>query len=194
MKILLVNNHTVHLNSLAAGLAGHDLEVQFYKPGIKFNDTGKDLVILSGGGGEGLEIDDEYEPGRLWYNDEMEFVRTTKQPVIGICMGFEVIAKAYGAPVTSAGGLIYSRENLELSKTAKGLFHASSLSQYEAHSWLVEDVPSDFEVLATSKKNGRKKGIEAFRYDKYGKSIFATQFHPEKGGTLNLQNLIFSLT
>lgn len=186
MKILLINNHTIHLNSLEKSLAGHQVETQTYKPGIDFHTQDKDLIILSGGGGEGLEINDECEPGKLWYEDEMKLVRTTDKPILGICMGFEVIARAYGAPVTSAGGLVLSRETLELSKAAKNLFGSSSLSQYEAHSWRVEDVPSDFEILATSKRNGKMKGIEIFRY----KNILATQFHPEKGGSLDLKRLL----
>ena len=87
MKILLVNNHTAHLKDLSSALAEHEVEMQNYFPGINFNDQDKDLVILSGGGGEGLEVNDEYEPGRLWYQDEMNFVKTTTKPVLGICMG-----------------------------------------------------------------------------------------------------------
>jgi len=190
LKILLINNHTVHLNSLGKALAGHQIEVQTYRPGLKFNDEGKDLIILSGGGGEGLEIHDEYEPGRLWYDDEMDFVRNTTKPVLGICMGFEVIARAYGAPIGSVGGLILGRERVELTNTAKQLFQSTSLQQYEAHRYLLEDVPEGFEVLATSKKNGKKMGIEIFRYQRGQKKIFATQFHPEKGGTLELKQMI----
>jgi GMP synthase-like glutamine amidotransferase len=193
MKILLINNHTVHLNSLGKALAGHQVEIQTYRPGLEFNDNDKDLVILSGGGGEGLEIHDEYEPGRLWYDDEMDFVRSTAKPILGICMGFEVIARAYGAPIGNVGGLILGRERVELSKTAKQLFHSTSLQQYEAHRYLLEDVPEGFGVLATSKKNGKKKGIEVFRYQQGPKKIFATQFHPEKGGTLELKHLISAI-
>lgn len=184
MKILLINNHTVHMNSLGKALAGHQVEVQTYHPGIEFRYDDKDLIILSGGGGEGLEIDDEYEPGKLWYEDEMALVRTTCKPIIGICMGFEVIARAYGAPVTSAGGLVLDHEDLQVSKEYESLL-GKKIRQYEAHSWRVEDVPSDFDVLATS-----KNGIEIFKYqDKKGLRL-ATQFHPEKGGTLELADLI----
>jgi GMP synthase-like glutamine amidotransferase len=190
MKILLVNNHTVHINSLAKELAGHQIEVQTYKPGIKFHDEGKDLVILSGGGGEGLEIHDEYVPGRLWYEDEMRLVLNTKKPILGVCMGAEVIARTYGTPITSAGGLVLGREGVELSNAGKQLFGTPSLIQYEAHRYLIEDLPKDFEVLATSKKNGKKPGIEIFRYYDGQKSILGTQFHPEKGGTLQLSSLI----
>jgi GMP synthase-like glutamine amidotransferase len=188
MKILLINNHSVHINRLSKALAGHQIEVQEYRPGLKFNDGGKDLVILSGGGGEGLEIHDEYRPGRLWYEDEMEFIRATDKPIVGVCMGFEVIARAYGAPVTGVGSLVLGREEVQVGKQAKVLFGSSKLSQYEAHSWRVQDLPSDFEILATS-----KTGIEIFRYKdpkQLNKTIIASQFHPEKGGSLVLPDLI----
>lgn len=51
MKILLINNHTVHLESLTQALAGQDVETQLYQPGLDFHYEDKDLVILSGGGG-----------------------------------------------------------------------------------------------------------------------------------------------
>lgn len=184
MKILLINNHTVHMNSLGKALAGHRIEVQTYRPGIEFNYQDKDLIILSGGGGEGLEIDDEYEPGKLWYEDEMKLIRAADKPILGICMGFEVMARAYGAPVTSAGGLVLNYEDLQVDKRYRSLL-GKKIRQYEAHSWRVEDVPSDFEVLATS-----KTGVEVFRYKDAKGMRFATQFHPEKGGSLDLPRLL----
>jgi GMP synthase-like glutamine amidotransferase len=88
MKILLVNNHTQHLEALSASLNGHDVEIQMYQPGIDFHDADKDMVILSGGGGEGLEIIDKVKNrSKLWYQDEMNFVRKTEKPILGICMG-----------------------------------------------------------------------------------------------------------
>jgi len=188
MRILLINNHTVHLPYLGKSLAGHEIEIQKYRPGIEFNYQDKDLIILSGGGGEGLEIDDEYEPGRLWYDDEMELIRNANKPIIGICMGFEVMAKAYGAPVTSAGQLVLGRDDVQVAKDFTPVL-GKSLLQYEAHSWRVEDVPSDFEVLATS-----KTGVEIFKYESQNGLRFATQFHPEKGGTMTVPNLLRALT
>jgi hypothetical protein len=73
MKILLVNNHTDYLHNVQAALAGHNVEVQEFKPGLKFNHEDKDLVVLSGGGGEGFELKDKFR-GKLWYEDEMSFV------------------------------------------------------------------------------------------------------------------------
>lgn len=172
------------MNALGSALIGHDIKIQTYRPGIKFDYEDKDLIILSGGGGEGLEIDDEYEPGRLWYEDEIKLIQTADKPILGICMGFEVMARAYGAPVTLAGGLILGRDDVQVTKKFRPLF-GNRLRQYEAHSWRVEDVPSDFEVLANS-----KSGVEIFRF----RNRLATQFHPEKGGSLGLKQLLLSVS
>jgi GMP synthase-like glutamine amidotransferase len=179
MKILLVNNHTVHIKNLEASLAGHELEILEYRPGAKFNYEDKDLVILSGGGGEGLEIYDEHQSGKLWYDDEKEFVLTCEKPILGICMGFEVIASAHRAPITQVGSLVKGPTPIKATKSGKTLFGTKYLQQFEAHSWRVQDAPKGFDVLAWS-----DTGIEAFKHQK--RQLFATQFHPELGGTLDL--------
>lgn len=181
MKILLINNHTRHLQSLQQSLVGHDVEVQLYRPGLNFHDSGKDLIILSGGGGEGLEIDDKVERDRLWYQDEMEFVLRNKKPLIGICMGFEVICRAYGKDVPKMDKLLMARTGFKTTKKGESILGQKRLLQYEAHQWRVTQPPRGFEVLAES-----RTGIEIIQKG----NIFATQFHPEKGGTLKLASLL----
>lgn len=184
MKILLINNHTVHMKELTEALAGHDVEVQLYQPGLRFHEEGKDLVILSGGGGEGLEIDDIYLAGHLWYEDQMEFIKQTTKPIFGICMGFEVIARAFGAPVKQMPSLIEGFVNFNTSDKGKKMLGHANLEQFEAHRWHVPYVPEEeFEVLAES-----ESGVEIIKHK--WRDIFATQFHPEKGGTLQLNHLI----
>jgi GMP synthase-like glutamine amidotransferase len=183
MKILLVNNHTIHLKSLASSLAGHEIEVLEYRPGAKFNYQDKDLVILSGGGGEGLEIYDTTRSGKFWYDDEKEFVLACDKPILGICMGFEVIASAYGAPVTEVGKLVKGPTPIKSTEFGKTFFRTKYLDQIEAHRWRVDDAPDDFEVLAWS-----STGVEAIRHRQ--KRILATQFHPEKGGSIKLNQLV----
>jgi len=184
MKILLINNHTRHLKSLQQSLVGHDVEVQLYRPGLQFHDQGKDLIILSGGGGEGLEIDDKIDHDRLWYEDEMEFVLRNKKPLIGICMGFEVICQAYGRNIPKMARLLERQTELKTTQKGKNLWATSSLSQFEAHQWHVTAAPKGFEVLADS-----KYGIEVIKNG----NILATQFHPEKSGTLKLRKLLTTI-
>lgn len=183
MKILLVNNHTRHLEFLNKALAGHDMEVVVYQPGVDFNDSDKDLIILSGGGGEGLEINDTHH-GRLWYSDEMEFILRTDKPILGICMGFEVISRAYGSAVTEMKELIQGFRKVTPTRSGLQRFQRDNLRQYEAHQWQVEDIDTkQFEVLAES-----STGLEIIRHRR--RPIIATQFHPEKGGTLKVQTLL----
>ena len=181
MKILLINNHTRHLKSLNLALAGHEVEMQLYKPGLNFHEDGKDLIILSGGGGEGLEIDDKADDDRLWYESEMDFVLRTKKPVIGICMGFEVICRAHGLAVPKMSKLLQAQTSLKTTRKGKAVFGQAKLSQLEAHQWYVTQAPKGFNVLADS-----DFGVEIIQKD----NILATQFHPEKPGTLELNNLL----
>jgi len=186
MKILLVNNNTIHLSALSQTLAGHDVQIQTYQPGLKLNDYDKDLVILSGGGGEGQEINDVIDVNTYWYEDEMQFVRTTKKPVIGICMGFEVMAKAHGQDVPTLGKLIYETGTFEATKRGWQLLGRKNFSQSEAHSWHVPQAPKGFEVLAES-----ENGIEII-FNPQRRQI-GTQFHPELSGSLNMSQLFHTV-
>lgn len=185
MKVLLVNNHTEHLESLRTSLAGHEIELVEYRPGVTFNDQDKDLVILSGGGGEGLEITDKVSQSKLWYDDEMDFVRQTTKPVLGICMGFEVIVRAHGGQVHYRPELIMGFRPSHLTTAGQKFLNHKVINQLEAHYWHVPEVPArQLEVLARS-----ESGIEMVHHKQ--KKQLGTQFHPESaGGTLQLRHLI----
>ena len=181
MRILLVDNHTVHKKALLKALVGHDVEIQKYRPGIKFRDSGKDLIILSGGGGQGFEINDTYKDHKLWYDDEIKFVRSSDKPILGICMGFEVITRAYEGKIEEVGHLVQGFKDIQLNKFGKSVLVHPKIRQFESHRWCVRKAPKGFRVLADS-----ETGVEIMKKG----NILATQFHPEKGGTLHLRDLI----
>ena len=184
MKILLVDNHTDYLHNFRELFLSHQVEVQEYKPGLDFHVDGKDLVILSGGGGEGYELKDRRQ-GKLWYEDEMKFVLDCDKPLVGICMGFEVIAAAYGADVNHMGKLVSGFK--KQTTTEHGLKHLSHprLRQYKHHRFAAQKVSvKHFDVLADS-----TTGIEMIKHRT--RRIVASQFHPEQtGGTLGLKHLL----
>lgn len=180
MRVLLVNNHTRHIKALSTALAGHEIEIVKYQPAIEFNHQDKDLIILSGGGGEGREVHDLHKNGDLWYKDELDYIKNCKKPLIGICMGFELIAHAYGAKIEK---LDKGLEGFEKFKTGEGI----QITQYESRDYYVPKIPAKhLTVLAKS-----KFGIEMFKHN--SKKILATQFHPELGGSLSVKQLINSL-
>lgn len=189
MKILLVNNYqkgneTATYQALVDSLAEHDVQIQRYWPGLRFADANKDLVILSGGGGEGSEINDTYEQDTLWYENQINYVLSSRKPILGICMGFEVIARAYGATVVEMGEYVEGVHMLKPTKKGQALFDKTKLAQHENHIWRVPSMPTKhFDVLAHS-----QTGIEIIKHKT--RPILATQFHPEKGGTLKLNSLL----
>lgn len=183
MKILLVDNNTEYKRELAELLSDHEVETQKYRPGLEFRTKGKDLVILSGGGGEGREIYDVHSAGHLWYQDQIDFVRKYDKPLLGICMGFEIICKAYGAKVEEMPKALEGTYDLVVTKEGQDMLALKKIKQYEGHKWRVKQTPKGFKVLAKS-----PTGIELIKHKK--KPMWATQFHPEKGGTLDLKTLV----
>jgi anthranilate/para-aminobenzoate synthase component II len=184
MKILLVDNHTDYLYKFAELFRDHQVEIQEYRPGLDFHTQGKDLVILSGGGGEGYELKDK-RGNKLWYEDEMNFVLDCDKPLVGICMGFEVISAAFGSGVEHVGRLVSGFRNHQTTSSGHKHLDHKKLRQYEHHRFAVGNVSSKhFEVLADS-----TTGIELIKHK--SRQIVASQFHPEEpGGTLSLGQVL----
>ncbi len=190
MNILLVDNNTKHKNALLTALKGHDVETVFYHPGLNIREEDKDLVILSGGGGEGREIDDKSPMGDLWYKDEIEFVQRSTKPIIGICMGFEIICRAFGNKVEEMDDVIKGFKELKAGGRDSLVVNRELIRQFESHKWHVASIEgNDFKVLARS-----PTGIEMIKHKSPKKSIIATQFHPEiPGGSIKLNQLVASV-
>ena len=182
MKILLIDNHTEHKRALHEALKGHEVEVQKYRPGLKFNTEGKDLVVLSGGGGEGKEIYDVHKAGHLWYEDELNFVKSCDKPLLGICMGFEIICRAFDSKIEEMPKELKGPAYLKVTRSGRKILSHRKIHQYKAHKWRVKKAPKGFKTLAKS-----SVGVEIIKHKK--RPILATQFHPELGGTLNIHHL-----
>jgi anthranilate/para-aminobenzoate synthase component II len=188
MKILLVDNGTIHLQKIINSFAGYEVEVLRYSPDAEFNDADKDLIILSGGGGEGQEIDDKHTEEELYYDNQMRFVLKTKKPIIGICMGFEVIAMAFGSKIENVNAYYESFKPSHLLESAIKLFNVKEISQFEAHYMGIKTLSHPLAALAYS-----SDGIEIIKHKT--RPIIATQFHPEvPGGTLGLPQLFTVLS
>jgi anthranilate/para-aminobenzoate synthase component II len=187
MKILLVDNGTIHLQKIIDSFSGHEIEIVEYSPDAILNDADKDLIILSGGGGEGHEIDDIHAEDELWYDTQMKFVLKTKKPIIGICMGFEVIACAFGSKLEKVDGYFEDFRPVHMLESAAKKFGVGSASQFEAHHIGVTKISHPLAALAYS-----ELGIEVLMHKT--RPIIATQFHPEvPGGTVSLSTLVDGL-
>jgi GMP synthase-like glutamine amidotransferase len=97
------------------------------------------------------------------------------RPVLGICLGAQIIARTFGGEVYRMGRLESCFHTLQL--TAEGradpVFSAlgAEITSFQNHFEAVRDVPGAA-VLAT----GGACPVQAFRI---GRATYATQFHPE---------------
>lgn len=118
-----------------------------------------DLIILSGAGEVPLNFSLEL------YQNELDLIKTTNFPILGICFGFEAIAVAYGEK------LVQNEKKIE------GLFKINTkdfgeeMEVWQSHRWYLEET-SQLEVLGKS-----ENGIEIIKVP--NKKIYGIQFHPE---------------
>lgn len=122
-------------------------------------------IILSGGP---ASVYDE----NAYFCDEGVF--ELGLPILGICYGMQLIAHKNGANVAPAAHKEYGKANIEIIKDCdfmKGVENNSIV--WMSHSDKVNELPSDFEVIAKSQNS------EFCVFGDFERKIYAMQFHPE---------------
>jgi GMP synthase-like glutamine amidotransferase len=171
-KILLINNGSKFLNHLEH-ICGESLK-KVVEPGdIKVEDAEKyDAIILSGGYQHEVMGADDY------YKKEIELVKRSVVPIVGVCLGFQLIAHAFGVPIhkmvrTENSTILIRPTEIGERVLGTGPFHV-----YEHHRWVVSKTPQDFHALAIS-----RDGIESIMHESL--PLVGFQFHPEMFVTKN---------
>ncbi len=161
MKILLVDNHTKDIAELKRLLGNFDFTAISLEDFSASSAEVFDLIILSGGSGIHSV---KNHPGD--YVNEIDFVKNTDKKIIGICLGAQIIATAFGCELVNLDTEHKGTTNISLTKTG------NVYEVYEAHRFAITNTPEEIEVLATS-----DHGIEMFKHKT--KPIYGLQFHPE---------------
>lgn len=165
MKILVVNNYGQYNHRIYRSL--HYLKIPSE---IIPNFTSlekieeKDPAGLILGGGPSLDRS----------GNSTEYVTKLDCPILGICLGHQIMAKAYGAEVGAAGIESYAKIKINIlqeNDIFKGL--GPSMEVWASHKDEVRTVPEEFEVLA----NSSICEIEAMKHQV--KPLYGIQFHPE---------------
>jgi len=168
MKLLIINNRTKLLDKLIMQFDKiKQVDIVDFKDLTHNLVKNYDAIILSGG--SYLQVEGHEKE----YAKEIELIKNLDKPILGICLGFELIAKAFGAKLEILNklelGNILMIETNQNDKIFKSL--SNPLRVHECHRWVVKSV-ENLEILGKS-----KDGIEAIKHPK--KLIYGVQFHPE---------------
>jgi GMP synthase-like glutamine amidotransferase len=191
MRTLIIDNYLPNspqienLYNVLKDITVHTVEIKDYSaipPGEEFKLY--DVIILSGSQRKLAE------PGIMdTYAYEVDFIKATEKPMLGICFGHQLLSMAFGAEVIDMGMKVegyYMVQRISDNEIFEGL--PAKFLVLESHEEMVVDVPFDFELLAGSPNCP----VEVM---KSGKSpIYSVQFHPERfdrehpAGKLILEN------
>lgn len=123
--------------------------------------NGADGVVLSGG------------PSLEGAGETGLYARESEVPVLGICLGHQAIAEAFGGEVGSGDRGGYAEVEVELARVPlfEGLGDRTTV--WASHADEVKEVPAGFEVVARSDVCE----VEAMRHGE--RPVYGVQFHPE---------------
>lgn len=169
MKIALINNGTAEPEKLLALLSGHDVRV-FNSTKAGDVDTSQFEVLILSGSSKFPIMGNE---GKL--EPEFSLVLNSTIPVIGICYGCELIARAFCGTLVDLGEGNKERDVIDVDVVVDHpMFQGKkSFKAYDAHRWAIESLRPELEILAHS-----KHGPEVIRHRI--RPITGFQFHPEK--------------
>ncbi|MRS21083.1 aminodeoxychorismate synthase component II [Enterobacteriaceae bacterium RIT692] len=101
-------------------------------------------------------------------------------PILGVCLGHQAIAQAYGAQVVRARQVMHGKTSL-IQHTNQGVFRDlnNPLTVTRYHSLIVarDTLPAEFEVTAWTLRDGQPDEIMGFRHRSL--PLEGVQFHPE---------------
>lgn len=101
-------------------------------------------------------------------------------PVLGVCMGHQVIGRAFGARISRAGVVMHGKLGTVRVVRGSRIFEGipGRFRAVRYHSLVVRDVREPLVVTAVSEGDGEVMAIEHV-----GAPIFGVQFHPESVAT-----------
>ncbi len=171
-SILLVDNGTKYISELEKLLSRWGTvtidRVEYFYP----ENVTADIVVFSGSSEYNVNSNEKE------FEHIYEFIRTTDKTIVGICFGFQLIAKSYGAEVTR---LLRPENNI----TTITLTNGRTFTAVETHKWAVKEVPQELEILAES-----EECIEVVKHK--SKNQIGFQFHPERFAELSEGDEIFN--
>lgn len=162
-------------NGIIKNFTDRGCKVTVFKENIKAEEVLKvnpDLIFLSNGPGDPCDLGSEIENIKKLIG---------KKPIVGICLGHQLLALALGG---STAKLKFGHRGCN--HPVKDLKHNRVHITSQNHGYYVNKLPDDFEITHVSLNDGT---IEGMRHKKL--PIFSIQFHPEACPGPSDNNYIF---
>jgi len=171
MKILVINNHGQYNHRIFRSLQYLKIPSEIVPNTTSIKDIKKKepLGLILGGG-----------PSIDRSGNSMSYVEELDRPILGICLGHQIIAKAFGGEIGAAGIESYAKIKINIldeNDILKGF--GENVDVWASHKDEVIKPPENFKVLASSSICG----VEAMKHNT--KPIYGIQFHPEVHHTEN---------
>ena len=172
---VLIDNYDSFTHIIRHYLDKHNTSVKVYRNNVAYakdiiKNKPKGIIISPG----------PKTPNEAGISLELIKLASKKIPVLGICLGHQAIAQAYGGKVIRAKNIMHGK--LSIINHDKGLIFKDIPQNFQAtryHSLIVEksSLPNNLVINATS-KDGYIMGITEENSKAYG-----LQFHPESHDT-----------
>lgn len=165
MKILVINNHGQYNHRIYRSLRYLKINAEMIPNSTTLEELKEmdPLGIILGGG-----------PTIERSGNSRKYVEELDYPILGICLGHQIIAQAYGGEIGGAGIESYAKNTIEImdeDDIFQGL--GKNMDVWTSHKDEVKTLPPGFELLATSSLCD----IEAMKHEE--KPVYGIQFHPE---------------
>jgi GMP synthase-like glutamine amidotransferase len=151
--------------------SGHEVHVQKYSPYEPLDPRGADIIVLSGD--KNSQVMDQLEDNEPWYRHEFELIKSTTKPILGVCLGHQMIAAALGGTLLKMPGVVQEKVNIQLNEIGKEKLGYSNIHALEVHSYVVDEIKGTGLI-----ELGRSKdGIEIIYHPE--RKLLGVQLHPE---------------
>ncbi len=158
-NVLIINNETKNLNLLEKTFQNLWYNVKTKNLTDNFYSEKFDLLVLSWWSNHSVF----YKPSP--YKKEINFIKKIKKPIIWICLGAQIIAKAFGWIIDFLGKKIRWIKKIK--------FWNKFFKVFESHKFWITKLNDNLIWLSKS-----KYWSEIFKHK--NKKIYWLQFHPEK--------------
>lgn len=185
MKFYIVDNGSQYLKYIQSRLTGHEYATARYSPNTPLYAGDADIIILSGGMDN--EVTDSHPDGYPWYHHEFDLIRGTNKPILGICLGLQMVTVALGGSVRQMPELMHADKSIKTNLKGQKILGRETIHVHKRHQWVLDDISTTgLDVLATS-----PEGVEIAYHPK--RKIIATQFHPEIDSDEHTEKLFWDL-